>query len=153
MSQKSNKSKQSKLSVNPVLSVTPVSTTAGSISNGNRVLKWIELGVFASLMIALIILHFTVFTHAGGLWRDEINSLNIATLTSPVDIWGKMQFDSFPILWFLILHAWGYLGFGETDITLRALGLIVGLGSLCTLWLVGRNLSMRLPFISLVYLS
>jgi hypothetical protein len=137
-------------------SFTPVmaaSTTEGRIYDENRMIRWIEIGVYASLMLALIFLHVTVFMHSGGLWRDEVSCFNISNLPSFSDIWDTTQFDSLPILWFLTLRTWINFGFGETDLALRALGLIIGLGTLGTLWLVGQHLAMRLPLLSLVLFS
>jgi hypothetical protein len=118
--------------------------------NNKKVIHWIEVGVAAILLLILIMLHFIVFLHSGGLWRDEVNSVNLVNLSSVVDFWEKFQFDSFPILWFLLLRAWIFIGFGGTDLALRALGLIIGLGALGILWYVGRILGTRLPVISLV---
>ena len=113
-------------------------------------IKWLEWGLAAILLLVLIILHLLVFLHSGGLWRDEVNSVNISKLTSITDIWHKLQYDSFPIIWFLLLRAWRFIGFGGTDLALRVLGLIIGLGTLGALWFAGRALGNRLPVISLV---
>ena len=119
-------------------------------SNHIKLIKWIEWGLAAVLLLILIILHLIVFLHSGGFWRDEVNSVNISNLTSMTDIWNKLQHDSFPIIWFLLLRAWIFIGFGGTDLALRVLGLIIGLGTLGALWFAGRALGNRLPVISLV---
>lgn len=124
--------------------------SAQIMPNDKKVIHWIEVGVAAILLFILIILHFIVFLHSGGLWRDEINSVNLVNLSSVFDLGEKFQSDSFPILWFLLLRAWIFLGFGGTDLALRAFGLIIGLGALGALWYVGRILGTRLPIISLV---
>lgn len=117
---------------------------------GEKEIPWLELTLTASFMLILIILHFTVLLHSGGLWRDEANSINIINLPSIGDMWGKLAFETFPILWFLIIRFWTFIGFGGTDLGLRTLGMIVGLGVLGALWYTARSLGTRLPLISLV---
>lgn len=129
------------------------SISAGTPPGENRVITWIETGIFAVMIIGAIVLHVVVLMHSGGLWRDEVNTFNTSMLPALPDFWDKMQFESFPILWFLVLRTWVAIGFGETDLALRALGLIVGIGILGTLWLVGRKLEMRFPLVSLVLVA
>lgn len=125
----------------------------GSAPCENRVAGWIEKVVFAVLLICAIVLHIKVFMHSGGLWRDEVNTLNTSMISSFTEFWDKLQFESFPALWFLILRTWVKLGFGETDLALRALGLIVGLGVLGSLWLAGRKLNIRFPLVSFILIA
>ncbi len=115
-----------------------------------KVIRWIEISVAVILLLILITLHFILLRHSGALWRDEVNSVNLVNLSSMVDFWEKFQSESFPILWFLLLRAWIFIGFGGTDLALRAFGLIIGLGALSALWYAGRILGTRLPVISLV---
>jgi hypothetical protein len=100
-------------------------------------------------MLTSVALHFTALLHSGGLWRDEANSVNISALPSLGAIWEKLPFDSFPVLWLLVLRVWSFLGFGSTDLSLRLLGFIVSLGILGALWHTGRTLAVRLPFIAI----
>jgi hypothetical protein len=126
-------------------------TDSAEVKLGEKqAIKWLELALAASLILFLIILHFTVLLHSGGLWRDEANSVNIINLPSIGDMWDNLPFESFPILWLLILRFWSFIGFGGTDLALRTLGLIVGLGVLGALWYALRFLGTRLPLISLV---
>lgn len=126
-------------------------TDGAEVKSGEeKVIQWLELALAASLILILIILHFTVLLHSGGLWRDEANSVNISNLPSVGDMWEKLPFDSFPILWLLILWVWSFIGFGGTDLVLRTLGLIIGLGVLGALWYAARTLGTRLPLIALV---
>ncbi|MBI5847147.1 MAG: hypothetical protein HZB31_04235 [Nitrospirae bacterium] len=124
-----------------------------SRSSSKAAISRIERGLFVALLFASAFLHVSVFTHSGGLWRDEINTLNISTFPSFTEIWDKMQFESFPMLWLLTLRSWVALGFGASDLSLRALGLIVGLGTLGAIWSATRSLAMRLPLLSLVFFS
>ncbi len=127
--------------------------TGESPSDRNKTIGWVELGVFAVILIGVVALHVVVLLHSGGLWRDEVGTLNTGTLPTLSDVWSKMQFEGFPILWFLVLRGWISLGFGETDLALRVLGLIIGLGIAGSLWLVGRNLEVRFPLVSLVLIA
>jgi MFS family permease len=117
---------------------------------GTKAMKWIEAGVTAVLLLILIALHVIVFQESGALWRDEVNSVNLSTLPSLLDVWENLQFDSFPMLWLLLLRAWIFMGFGGTDLGLRALGLITGIGTLAALWFAARSLRVRLPMVSFV---
>jgi len=125
----------------------------GSAPCENRVAGRIEKVVFAVLLICAIVLHITVFMHSGGLWRDEVNTLNTSMISTFTEFWDKLQFESFPVLWFLILRTWVELGFGETDLALRALGLIIGIGVLGSLWLAGRKLNIRFPLVSFILIA
>jgi hypothetical protein len=117
--------------------------------NDKKVIHRIEVGVAAMLLLILITLHFIVLFHSGGLWRDEAGSVNLVNLTSVFDFGEKFRSGSFPILWFLLLRIWIFIGLGGTDFALRLLGLITGLGVLGALWYVGRTLGARLPLIAL----
>src|SRR5215831_19004539 len=94
--------------------------------------EWI---VALVLTVAAVGLDVNYARHAGGLWRDEANSYAMATYPSLSTTWHRLQFDSFPILWYVVLRAWIRMGLGQTDTGLRMFGLIVNLGILAILWL------------------
>ncbi len=60
------------------------------------------------------------------------------------------EYDSFPILWPLVLRGWVALGLGATDFGLRVLGLTVGLGVLAMLWWTAWRLGHGIPMVSLL---
>ena len=60
------------------------------------------------------------------------------------------EYDSYPILWFLVLRVWSFFGLGFSDSELRALGLIVGVGILLVIWWSTRQFGCRAPLISLL---
>src|ERR1051325_3372829 len=66
-------------------------------------------------------------TNAGPLWRDETNTFNLAHMPSLRDIWGNLQFESFPLLWPLVVRGCGMLGLANSDRGIRILGLAIGL--------------------------
>ena len=63
-----------------------------------RLIQRTELiaGVIISLIIILLHLAFT--RHAGAFWRDEVNSINLATMPTVSDIWHYLNYDAFPAL-------------------------------------------------------
>jgi hypothetical protein len=101
------------------------------------------LAVLASLAAAG--LHFVFLAHAGGFWRDEVNTLNLAASNSL----GAMANDSFPILMPLLVRGWLALGGGGSDISLRCLGVVIGVGLLASFWLVAWEAKRSVPILSL----
>ena len=78
-------------------------------SHGRPEVRW--LNVFESVTVtflALLVtaLHVRFATNVGGLWRDEANSVNLATLPSFAEMWRVLDFDSFPMLFFAVLRGW-----------------------------------------------
>ena len=87
----------------------------------------------AALLLSLVALglHLVFLNHPGGLWRDEVNTVNLAGHSSL----GNMAKDSFPVLMPLLVRGWTAIGLGEGDFGLRALGVLIGLGLLAALWI------------------
>jgi hypothetical protein len=117
--------------------------------NHQKVIYRVEVGVASVLLLMIITLHVIFLFHAGGFWRDEANSINLVNMIPVLDFGEKFQTESFPLLWVLLLRAWIFIGLGGTDLALRLLGLIIGLGFLGALWYVGRTLGSRIPVIAL----
>jgi len=92
-------------------------------------------------------------TSGGGLWRDEANTVGIATLPHLADVWKNLSNDSFPILWLLIVRGFSALFGPMNDSAFRALGFVIGVGVVAVLWLNARSFGHRLPIISLVLLG
>src|SRR5581483_10806908 len=101
------------------------------------------VAVGLGLTAGLVPLHLSAVGHAGALWRDEVNSVNVALLPSWAAVWRGSAYDSFPVAWDALLHAWIVAGLGADDPGLRRLGLAIGLGTLAVLWLTGRRLGVR----------
>jgi hypothetical protein len=91
--------------------------------------------------------------HAGALWRDEVNSVSMATYPSLATTWARLQFDSFPMLWYVALRAWIRTGLGQTDGGLRVFGLLVNFAILGMLWLNAWRMSRRPPLVALTLLG
>lgn len=111
------------------------------------VLTWAERAAVAALIATAVALSFRFWLSAGGLWRDEVNSVNLVSW--PIgEVWRKLQYDSFPILWFLVLKSWIAV-FGGSDFAIRGLGFATGLGIVAAIWWTGRALGARAPLLSL----
>lgn len=96
------------------------------------------------VVVAAAGLHLNFFSHAGGFWRDEVNTINVASHNS-LDEFRK---DSFPVLFPLLVHGW--LNFGPGESTLRVLGLLIGFGILAALLLAGWKINHAPPLLALV---
>jgi hypothetical protein len=113
-------------------------------------LRTVEFTVALLGTLLLILVHVVVLFHAGALWRDEVNTVNLASMPSLASVWALSEYDSFPILWALVLRGWMALGLGATDFGLRVLGLAFGLGILAMLWWSARRFGYGIPMVSLV---
>jgi len=118
-----------------------------------RLLWACEVFVACVLAALVVYLHGVLLRHAGGLWRDEVNTVNIAGLASLADIWRVSEHDSFPLLWFVVLRVWGALGWAATDAGLRTLGFLVGLGLVGALWFRAWRMGQSWPMWGLVLLG
>jgi hypothetical protein len=111
------------------------------------------------VMIALVGTIFTAFLllltamNAGPLWRDEINTLNVAQMPTLRELWHSTSFESFPPLWPLLERGYSFLGLADGDAGVRVLGLYIGLFFLASLWLSARWLGCRAPIMSIALLG
>ncbi len=90
---------------------------------------------------------------AGPLWRDEVNTINLAEMPSLGDIWNILPYESFPPLWPLILRAFYIMGLAGSDGSIRLIGLFVGIFFLISLWLCSRWIGGRAPTLSIALLG
>lgn len=97
----------------------------------------------------LVALNVESVRHAGPLWRDEVNGVNLATMPSLAQVWANHHLDSFPVVWATLLHVWS-VAVGNTDAALRGLGLAVGLATIAVVWSTGRRLGVGPPLATLV---
>lgn len=111
-----------------------------------------EWGVAILASGAAIALHVVFLTHAGGLWRDEINSLGTARASSSSELWRLEQFESFPILWLLILKLWMGIG-GDADAGLRVFGVLGGLALPAAIWFAAWRLRRGVPLVGLALVA
>jgi hypothetical protein len=113
---------------------------APSEKNSSVLIEWLA-GALVS--VAILWLHFHFWQNAGGLWRDEVNLVNLASSPSLT----AMTYDSFPILMPLLVKTWATMG--GTDSWLRLLGLLSGLAIPAAFWAVARA-TRQPPLFSLV---
>lgn len=86
-------------------------------------------------------LHVVFLRSAGALWRDELQSVDVALSPSIVR---NLHFDSFTILWPLLLR-----GFLALSAPIRVLGFAMGLAALAAVWVAARMMGSRAPVIAL----
>lgn len=105
----------------------------------------LELVTAIVLSVCAAALHFVFVRSAGPLWRDEIVSVHVAT-SPPALLWQRLQFDSFPLLWPVVLRGWIAL-FGEES--LRIFGALMGILIVAAIWIAARALGSRAPALAL----
>ena len=110
-----------------------------------RHLNWI-----AAVLVTLcaVYLHVLFFLNAGGLWRDEVDLVHLSLLPSVSEVWQNLPHDSCPILMHLAVRAWSAAGFGNTDPSLRVLGLYVGLFLLLAFWFASWTMRNGAPLLA-----
>jgi hypothetical protein len=144
------------LEVEPV-EATPDSAAVAKVGEGKSAWwRWIsQLEWVAALIITMVAvaLHVRFVTHVGGLWRDEANSVSLATLPSFAEVFQFLDYDSFPILFFTLLRGWLGIFGADNDAALRALGCITGLAVLGALWWNARAFGIRWPVLSLALIG
>ena len=59
----------------------------------------------AATLVALA-LHVRLFLSAGPLWRDEINTVVVATQPTLAGVWDRLEGESFPLLPYALLRLW-----------------------------------------------
>ncbi len=103
------------------------------------------------LTLFLLVLHARNWLEAPQLWRDEISTLYISTAPTFAELWRRMEWESSPLAWPLLLRAWS--AFGTSAETLRALALGVGVAVIASLWLALRQVAGTLPLLALVLVA
>jgi hypothetical protein len=106
---------------------------------------WVALlaTAFAAVLLLLAAMH------AGPLWRDEVNTINLAQMPTLHELWHYQPFESFPPFYPLLLRCCSAIGLVGSDLSLRILGLAVGLLVLGSFWICARWLGGRVPTLSI----
>lgn len=107
-----------------------------------------EWWVAVCLSILLVAIHLFYLTHIGGLWQDEVTSVNHAQGN-----FSQIAQDSFPILMPLLLRGWSVAGLGGSELPLRVFGVLMGLLLTGVFWLAARWLRQAPPIWSLVFVA
>jgi hypothetical protein len=111
-----------------------------------------EYGIAALLTLGAIVLHVVLWANVGDPWRDEVNSIAVASSPTWSATWDAMRYDSFPFLYFALLRIWTGV-FGDAAVSLRALGLCLGLGGLGAFWWLGRRMHAGPPLLILAMVA
>jgi hypothetical protein len=113
-------------------------------------LEWaVALLAAGAALLGLLV----VTSQAGALWRDEVNSVNTVSAASLPEFLRLSEFDSFPLLWLLLLRAWIASGAGASDFGLRIFGLLGGLALFLAVGFAALRLTRRLPLASMALLA
>jgi hypothetical protein len=110
-------------------------------------------GVALCGTLLALYLHMVFGMHAGALWRDEVSSLEVATMHTFAEVWSNLCFDSFPALFFLVLRIVAGDPATVSDGALRVFGVSIGLLILGTIWLNSRWLRLGFPLLSLALIA
>ena len=103
--------------------------------------------------VVAVYLHVLFGMNAGALWRDEVNSLEVATMRTFTEMWANLSFDSFPALFFLLLRLFAGVPASVSDASLRVFGAAIGLLILVAVWLNARWLRLGFPLITLALIG
>lgn len=109
-----------------------------------------EWAVCLGATLAAIGLHVIYLTHAGGLWRDEVSSVHLATMPTVGAMWRALDV---PALFPTTLRCWWAIGLGGSDFGFRCLGFVIALALLGAVWLNARIFCSSLPLVSLGLLA
>src|ERR1700737_441230 len=108
-------------------------------------IEWIVAIVLSTTVLFLLIVRTT---HAGALWRDECDSVQLARMPRFADVLANLQYTSFPVLFPTLVRAYPPL-FGESDFALRCFGLIAGIALVATTWFHSLSTSRQPPLLLL----
>ena len=104
-----------------------------------------------ALTLACVFLQIVFGTHAGGLWRDEVGSVEIASMRSLSELWSNLAFESFPALFPMLLRA--VASVSASDHVLRIFGVLIGLLIVAVLWLNARWWRTGFPLMALALIG
>lgn len=106
------------------------------------------------LLLSAIVLFLLIVraTHAGALWRDECDSLQLSRMPRFADVVENLHYTSFPILFPATIRSYTLL-FGTSDNALRSFGLAVGIAFLGAAWFHSRTIKDNAPLILLTLLG
>ena len=107
-----------------------------------------------AILLSAVVLFLLIAraTHAGGLWRDESDSVQLALMSTWGDMLEHLQFTSFPVLFPAVIRVYATL-FGASDISLRCFGLMVGVAFVGIVWWHSRTLFNEAPLLSLALIG
>ena len=122
----------------------------GGASPGWRArLEW-AVPVLATIIACAWLISFG--STATALWRDEVSSVNTQLAPTFARMWEQSEFESFPILWMLLLRGWMTVA-GSSDGALRVFSLLGALFMIGGVWVAARGLGARTPALTLALIA
>jgi len=121
----------------------PVESTQSSNLSPLERAEWIVAVLLSAVVLFLLIARIT---HAGALWRDECDSVQLARMPTFSDVFENLQYTSFPILFPIVVRLYTTL-FGTSDVALRCFGLAVGIFFLFAAWFHSRSVTREAPLL------
>jgi hypothetical protein len=114
------------------------------------VASWARVELVAAIALSLwiLVLHGLFLFHAGPLWRDEVGTVDFATMPALSGLWQNLRYDNFPPLFVGVARVWGLAGLSG-DFTWRRLGFLIGLGTLGVFWFCARRCGAGVPLLVL----
>ena len=103
-----------------------------------KLIKHAEWIVAILLSATVLFVFFVRTTHAGGLWRDECDSLAVARLPTFADVLHKFKIHFLPGPFPTTVRIFTNL-FGTSDASLRCFGFLVGVALLAVAWFNARS--------------
>jgi hypothetical protein len=116
-------------------------------------LRRVEGGVAVAITAISVFVHYSGAKSAGGLWRDEANTVGLATLPSLAEVWRNLQYDSFPALWIGFVRLLANCAGTLNDPAFRFAGMVIGLLLIGALWINARVFRVSYPLLSLALLA
>jgi hypothetical protein len=129
------------------------SASAGASSLGQARLSRIGLERIewaCAILLSATVLFLLIIrtTHAGALWRDECDSVQLAQMPRFADLLANLHYTAFPILFPITVR--GYIAlFGAGDFALRCFGLAVGIAFIIAAWFYSLRTSRQPPLVLL----
>jgi hypothetical protein len=118
----------------------------------SQILRVAEWSTAILLTLVVLLLLFARAQHAGGLWRDECASLQLAEMPRIADVFKNFQRESFPAPFPLTVRAYGAV-FGTSDASLRTFGFVIGVMLLAVVWVNALLLTGPPPLLALALLG
>ncbi len=111
--------------------------------------EWIVAILLSSIILFLLAGRAM---HAGALWRDECDAVQLAQLPRFADVLANLKYSSFPILFSAILRAYTIL-FGGSDLALRCFAFVVGAAFVAAVWFHSLSESRKPPLLLLALIG
>jgi hypothetical protein len=123
---------------------------AGPAESPAGTIPWARVELLAAIALSLwvLLLHGLFLFHAGPLWRDEVGTIDFASMPTLSDLWHNLQYDNFPPLFVGVARAWTRAGLSG-DFNYRLLGFLIGAGTLGVFWFGARRCGARAPLLAL----